>query len=73
MMQLDSITQQNASSAEELSSTSEELSSQAEGLVAMINFFTLDQDQGPSVQTPKLLPKETVSMDMEDEEEFEEF
>ncbi|WP_319475845.1 methyl-accepting chemotaxis protein [Marispirochaeta aestuarii] len=73
MMQLDSITQQNASSAEELSSTSEELSSQAEGLVAMINFFTLDQDQGPSVQPPKLLPKETVSMNMEDEEEFEEF
>jgi methyl-accepting chemotaxis protein len=72
MMQLDSITQQNASSAEELSSTSEELSSQAEGLVAMINFFTLDQDQGRSVEAPRLLPKETVSMNVEDEEKFEE-
>ncbi len=52
MLQLDEITQQNASAAEELSSTSEELSSQAKTLVSTTNFFTLTEER-----SQKLLPK----------------
>ncbi len=39
MLQLDHITQQNASAAEELASSSEEMSSQAENLRGMMQFF----------------------------------
>src|SRR5215468_8469674 len=39
MGQVDTVTQRNASSAEELSSTSEELASQAEALLQLMDFF----------------------------------
>lgn len=42
MVQLNQITQQNASSSEELAATSEEMSSQAEQLQQAMSFFTLD-------------------------------
>jgi methyl-accepting chemotaxis protein len=42
MTQLNSVTQQNASSSEELAATAEEMSSQAEQLQQAMSFFTLD-------------------------------
>jgi methyl-accepting chemotaxis protein len=42
MNQLEQVTQQNASSAEELASTAEELSSQAESLEKAVAFFHVD-------------------------------
>jgi len=42
---LDSVTQQNASSSEEMASTSEELSSQAEQLQRTISFFKINEDE----------------------------
>lgn len=42
MVQLNQITQQNASSGEELAATSEEMSSQAEQLQQAMSFFTLE-------------------------------
>jgi len=41
MMQLNTITQQNASSSEELSATAEEMSSQAQQLQSVMNFFKI--------------------------------
>jgi methyl-accepting chemotaxis protein len=41
MSQVDTVTQRNASAAEELASTAEELSSQAESLMQLISFFKL--------------------------------
>ena len=49
MGQVDTVTQRNASSAEELSSTSEELASQAEALLQLMDFFkTSGGDNGLS-------------------------
>lgn len=49
MGQVDTVTQRNASSAEELSSTSEELASQAESLLQLMDFFkTSGGDRGVS-------------------------
>ncbi len=45
MSQLNQITQHNASAAEELSATAEEMSSQAEQLLALIEYFKVDQDK----------------------------
>lgn len=44
MEAVDSLTQRNATSAEELSSTAEELASQSESLQQLISFFRLDKD-----------------------------
>lgn len=44
MVQLNQITQQNASSSEELAATSEEMSSQAEQLQHAMSFFTVDSN-----------------------------
>lgn len=44
MTQVDSVTQRNASTAEELSSTSEELATQAAGLNELVGYFKLDDD-----------------------------
>jgi methyl-accepting chemotaxis protein len=46
MTVVDTVTQKNASAAEELSSTSEELAAQAESLQAVIGFFQLAGAQG---------------------------
>ena len=43
MMELDNVTQLNASASEESAAMSEELSSQAESLIEMINFFKVDE------------------------------
>ena len=45
MGQLNQITQQNATSAEELAATSEEMSGQAQGLQQLIAFFRIDGAQ----------------------------
>lgn len=54
MLQLDQITQQNASASEEIASTSEELASQSRSMQDMIRFFKTDDQDGtdrrPSVQ-----------------------
>ncbi len=42
MTQLNQVTQQNASSSEELAATAEEMSSQAEQLQQAMSFFVLD-------------------------------
>jgi methyl-accepting chemotaxis protein len=46
MVQLNQITQQNASSSEELAATSEEMSNQAEQLQQVMSFFVLAQSAG---------------------------
>jgi methyl-accepting chemotaxis protein len=43
---VDSVTQRNATAAEELSSTAEEMASQAEALQQVISFFTIRDDDG---------------------------
>ncbi|HMA98477.1 MAG TPA: CHASE3 domain-containing protein, partial [Wenzhouxiangella sp.] len=53
MGQMDQITQQNASSSEELASTAEEMSSQAQQLQDMMSFFKLDLGRaGMSARRP---------------------
>ncbi|MFP2928700.1 methyl-accepting chemotaxis protein [Pyxidicoccus sp. 3LG] len=62
MMQVDQVTQRNASAAEELSSTAEEMASQAESLLQMMTFFRLGdgsehaynrpRSQGPAFRPP---------------------
>jgi len=48
MMQLNTITQQNASSSEELSATAEEMSSQAQQLQSVMNFFKISTQMSHS-------------------------
>ena len=50
MTQLNQITQQNASSSEELAATSEEMSGQAQGLQQLIGFFKIDGGDGQLVR-----------------------
>ena len=47
MNQLNQVTQQNASSSEELAATAEEMSSQAEQLQQAMSFFTLEASNAP--------------------------
>lgn len=47
MTQVDTVTQRNASTAEELSSTSEELAAQASSLNQLVSFFQLEDDTAP--------------------------
>ncbi|NMO23113.1 HAMP domain-containing protein [Pyxidicoccus fallax] len=61
MMQVDQVTQRNASAAEELSSTAEEMASQAESLLQMMTFFRLGDGSeqahfGPKTRTPAPRP-----------------
>jgi methyl-accepting chemotaxis protein len=49
MMQVDQVTQRNASSAEELASTAEEMSSQAEALQQVMDFFRVQENGGSRV------------------------
>ncbi|MGR2739871.1 hypothetical protein ACUY1T_15625, partial [Billgrantia sp. Q4P2] len=53
IQQLDRVTQQNTSAAEEMSATAEELSSQAEQLQAAIAYFRLNE-QAEQVQRAAL-------------------
>jgi methyl-accepting chemotaxis protein len=51
MTQLNQVTQQNASSSEELAATAEEMSSQAEQLQQAMSFFVLDSTPRPAAQS----------------------
>jgi len=57
LLQLDKVTQQNASSSEEIAATSEELAAQARALRDEISFFTLDDH---SVSTVSPVKKESI-------------
>jgi methyl-accepting chemotaxis protein len=46
MMQVDTVTQRNASASEELSSTAEEMNAQAEALTQLMAFFLLKDENG---------------------------
>lgn len=54
MMQLDQITQQNASASEEMASTSEELSAQARNMQTQIAFFKTPEQKFSERNTPEL-------------------
>jgi methyl-accepting chemotaxis protein len=54
MVQVDQVTQRNASAAEELSSTAEELAAQAESLQQMMTFFRVTEEAHPHAVTPHL-------------------
>ncbi|MFP2961407.1 methyl-accepting chemotaxis protein [Myxococcus sp. 1LA] len=57
MVQVDQVTQRNASAAEELSSTAEEMATQAESLLQMMTFFRLADGNGYVPRnTPLLRP-----------------
>ena len=56
MEQLNKITQQNATSAEELAATSEEMSGQAAQLLDLIAFFTVNDSAGSVSATSKVQP-----------------
>jgi methyl-accepting chemotaxis protein len=61
MEQLNKITQQSASTSEELAATAEEMSGQAEQLQETMNFFTLPNISNSSVTSmKKTAPKMTV-------------
>jgi methyl-accepting chemotaxis protein len=69
MLQVDAVTQRNASAAEELASTAEELSAQAEALQQLVSFFRLAHEErrryprlqltgdGHSVPAPDAAPR----------------
>ena len=57
MMQLNEVTQQNASASEQLAATAEELGSQAEQLQELMTFFHLGQDDGNRRSSSKITVK----------------
>lgn len=62
MNQLNQVTQQNASSSEELASTAEEMSTQAEQLQQAMSFFRLDaSDQASNATLGKSSQASSVS------------
>ena len=52
MMQLNQITQQNASSSEELAATAEEMSGQAENLQQLVSFFKVEGTDAQGMRAP---------------------
>ena len=52
MMQLNQITQRNASSSEELAATAEEMSGQAENLQQLVSFFKVEGTDAPGIRDP---------------------
>jgi len=54
MGQLDTVTQNNAAQAEELSATAEEMSAQTQALSDMMGFFVVEDDAGTSTQISDL-------------------
>ncbi len=81
MIQLDSVTQQNASSSEELAAASVEMSNQADNLADLVSFFKINGTsqikQVPKKETPKKeAPKKLVSpkkLNSHDNEHFKSF
>jgi methyl-accepting chemotaxis protein len=57
MMQVDQITQRNATASEELAAAAEEMSAQAEALRQLSDFFALEDGAAPSKRPPRL-PRE---------------
>ncbi|ATB48334.1 methyl-accepting chemotaxis protein [Corallococcus macrosporus] len=57
MVQVDQVTQRNASAAEELSSTAEEMATQAESLLQIMTFFRLADGNGYVPRNTPMLPK----------------
>jgi methyl-accepting chemotaxis protein len=60
MVQVDQVTQRNASAAEELSSTSEELAAQASSLQLMMAFFHVSGQPAPAAPPPAWPPRSFV-------------
>ncbi|NVJ00371.1 CHASE3 domain-containing protein [Myxococcus sp. AM009] len=56
MVQVDQVTQRNASAAEELSSTAEEMATQAESLLQMMTFFRLADGNGYVTRGTSMTP-----------------
>jgi methyl-accepting chemotaxis protein len=52
MTQLNQLTQQNASSSEELAATAEEMSSHAQNLQQLVGFFKVEGTDAQAVQAP---------------------
>jgi methyl-accepting chemotaxis protein len=52
MVQVDEVTQRNASAAEELASTAEEMSAQAETLQRLVSFFRVREEDGRTLVSP---------------------
>jgi methyl-accepting chemotaxis protein len=50
MAQMNKVTQQNASSSEELAATAEEMSAQTAQLQELMQFFTVQGGSGPSIR-----------------------
>ncbi len=80
MRQLDTVTQQNAASSEELAATAEQMQSQSKNLQEVVAFFTLVNNSSlptPSnVQTPSPIPSASTEMQTDaeiDEQKFESF
>ncbi len=57
MNQMNEITQQNASSSEELAATAEEMTGQAEQLQSLMSFFKIAEDKAFAPLVPKMPPK----------------
>ncbi|QRO02371.1 methyl-accepting chemotaxis protein [Archangium violaceum] len=64
MVQVDQVTQRNASAAEELSSTAEELAAQAESLQQMMTFFRVAEHVQGAVQQVRSLRPPPVQLSM---------
>ncbi|MGZ5008637.1 MAG: HAMP domain-containing methyl-accepting chemotaxis protein, partial [Methylobacter sp.] len=78
MDQLNQITQQNASSSEELAATSEEMSGQAAQLQELMAFFTVNDGESPvavksKVKAFKAVKKKVVAEYAPNEAEFVKF
>ena len=56
LLQVDQVTQRNASASEELASTSEEMAAQAESLQQLVAFFRVEQDQAVRPARPAAKP-----------------
>jgi methyl-accepting chemotaxis protein len=57
LMQVDQVTQRNASASEELAATAEEMAAQADGLQSLVEFFRTGSEQKHIVITPKVTTK----------------
>jgi methyl-accepting chemotaxis protein len=56
LMQVDQVTQRNASASEELAATAEEMAAQADALQSLVEFFRTGNEQKHIVITPKHVP-----------------
>jgi methyl-accepting chemotaxis protein len=82
MLQLDQVTQQNASAAEELAASSEEMAGQASSLQKMMSYFTLNTEMAhvktstiTNTRPPEISPKsqQAIQNTAFEETEFQKF